>query len=83
MTEFKKEIWFPAKSAKCCGWGLPTCWQGWAVIIIFYLLMGSSAFLCLPRYPAIFVLTSVVLVILLIGVCYLKGEKARWRWGKD
>jgi hypothetical protein len=24
-----------------------------------------------------------LLTLLLIGICYLKGEKPRWRWGKD
>ncbi len=64
-------------------WGLPVCWQGWMVLALFYLLLACAGFLWMPRHPAHFVLSCVVLCGLLLAVCYLKGEKLRWRWGKD
>ena len=81
MPETNKKIWFPAKTYGW-GWGLPTCWQGWATFIIFYLLIGAAALHWMPQHPKHFVASCVVLALLLIGVCYLKGEKPRWRWGK-
>jgi hypothetical protein len=30
-----------------------------------------------------FNLATVVLAGLLVTVCWIKGEKPRWRWGKD
>ena len=81
MQPSEKKIWFPAKRTGW-GWGPPTCWQGWAVIILFYLLLAGAALLLLPRHPALFILCSFLLCIPAIAICYLKGEKPRWRSGK-
>jgi hypothetical protein len=78
----EKKIWFPAKRHGW-GWGIPTCWQGWAVIIAFYLLLGVAAVLLLPRHPARFVFSCIVLSAALVAVGCLKGEKPRWRWGNE
>ena len=78
----EKKIWFPAKRYGW-GWGPPACWQGWVVMAVWLLLMGLSAWLLSPRHPLIFQGVVGFLVIFLIAVCWWKGEKARWRWGKD
>lgn len=82
MTELKKKIWFPAKQYGW-GWGIPLCWEGWLTMSIFYILVGSAAFHWLPQHPKHFVLSCIILTLLLMAVCYLKGEEPRWRWGKD
>jgi hypothetical protein len=82
MTSHEKKIWFPAKKYGW-GWGAPACWQGWATIIIFYLLVGGAALHWMPKHPKHFVFACILLLFLLIGICYLKGEKPRWRWGKN
>jgi hypothetical protein len=33
--------------------------------------------------PVEFIIETVVLVILLIIICYIKGEKPKWQWGID
>ena len=38
-----KQYWFRAK--RCCwGWGLPSRWQGWAVLVAFVALLSLGAF---------------------------------------
>lgn len=78
----EKKIWFPAKRYGW-GWGLPCCWQGWAVFLIFYLLLGCAAFHWMPQHPKHFFLACVVLSLLLVLICWWKGEKPLWRWGKE
>jgi len=74
MEKPSQKIWFPAKR-NGWGWGFPSCWQGWAVFIIFYLLLGFAAFHWMPRHPKHFFFACMALSLLLIGICWLKGEK--------
>ena len=39
----KPQYWFPAKCYGC-GWGTPTAWQGWAVLLVFFALLTAGAF---------------------------------------
>ncbi len=76
--------WFIAKTY---GWGwVPVTWQGWAVTILYIALIvrsgrqlegatGSGANI-LP-----FTIQVLLATIVLLGICYLTGEKPRWRWG--
>jgi hypothetical protein len=82
MTEPQKKIWFEAKRYGW-GWGLATCWQGWLVYLVFVVLFAGAAFALLPKRPMKFDLAAVTLAALLIAICWWKGEKPRWRWGKD
>ena len=77
-----KEIWFPAKRYGW-GWGLPCRWQGWVVLGVWIVLMGLSAWLLLPKHYGLFQGAVWTLAGALIAVCWWKGEKPRWRWGKD
>jgi hypothetical protein len=75
--------WFPAKRYGW-GWGLPVAWQGWLVLIAFFVLVAAGVFLFPPhRAPSVFGVFVVVLSTLLTGICWLKGEPPRWRWGDD
>ncbi len=81
-----KKRWF---SAKLYGWGwTPQRWQGWLALGIYLLLIflfieqldpttASNSYLIYSYFLPIIVLTG-----LLIALCYLTGEKPRWRWGK-
>ena len=81
MQPTGKNVWFPAKKYGW-GWGLPNGWQGWLVFAAYLVLLCAGALL-LSNQPGLFSAYAAVLSIVLIVVCYLKGEKPRWRWGKD
>jgi hypothetical protein len=74
--------WFPAKRYGW-GWGFPATWQGWLVIAIYVALIGAGAAVISPSIrPVLFAAYLTVLSLLLIAVCWMKGEPPRWRWGK-
>lgn len=82
MSDDERTYWFPAKTYGW-GWGLPSKWQGWLVLVVFLLLDLVDALVVLPRYgPEVFFPVLVILVAALIGVCWATGEPPRWRWGK-
>lgn len=74
--------WFPAKRY---GWGCgpPSAWQGWVVLLVFVALQVVCCFVFAPsRSPLAFACCTALLVAVLTGICYLKGEPPKWRWGK-
>lgn len=76
-----REIWFPAKRYGW-GWGAPVCWQGWVVTVLYVVLLaGGGLLLGRPERVPWFVLYALVLSSGLVGICWLKGERPRWRWG--
>lgn len=77
----EKRIWFPAKRYGW-GWGLPCAWQGWVVLGIWILLMVAAGIFLLPVSPTDFEHAVWILALLLMAVCWWKGEKPRWHWGK-
>ena len=71
--------WFPAKRYGW-GWGLPSAWQGRVVLGVFSLLVGAGAAVLLPNFgPTAFVAYCIILCVLLVAVCWFKGEPPRWR----
>ncbi len=81
-----KKLWFRAKRF---GWGwTPITWQGW-LITLFYIMAitypalkidkqahsGSDALIGFAPYFIFF--TTILLII-----CYKKGERPHWSWGK-
>ncbi len=82
MKTKEKQIWFPAKKYGW-GWGPPCAWQGWLVLVGFVALLALSAFALLPgKHFGLWFASEAVLVVALIIICLLKGEKPRWRWGQ-
>ena len=81
MQPTGKQVWFPAKKYGW-GWGLPNCWQGWVVFTVYLGLLFGGAFL-VSKHTGLYVGYASTLSIVLIIICYLKGEKPRWRWGKE
>jgi hypothetical protein len=83
MDNKKKEYWFPAKRYGW-GWGMPSTWQGWVTLTIYMILIAACAFLLPPAEKmALFWCLTGLFTLLLIVVCWVKGEPPRWRWGKD
>lgn len=84
-----KKIWFRAKKY---GWGwTPVTWQGWLVTLGYVIILvdqitstvrydktGSNSVSDTMIYFALnFILSTVLLLI----ICYMKGERLGWRWG--
>ncbi|HWI99368.1 MAG TPA: hypothetical protein VNU96_10170 [Burkholderiales bacterium] len=79
----RETYWFPAKRYGW-GWGLPSSWQGWAVLAAFAALSAAAFFAFSPNdKPGALFACIAVLTALLIAICWLKGEPPRWRWGDD
>ncbi len=75
--------WFPAKRYGW-GWGPPSSWQGWVVLVVFVGLVIAGIFLFQPKAdPVPYIIYATVLGALFFVVCWLKGEPPRWRWGRD
>jgi hypothetical protein len=76
-----KPYWFPAKRIGW-GWGPPATWQGWVVFGAYFALLALAGVRWLPRHdPISFVVVTLVLTIVLVGIAWLKGEPPRWRDG--
>ena len=80
------KLWFKAKTYGI-GW-YPITWQGWIVTLVFVGLIILSSLLA-ERYTQktstflIAYLSSIfLLVIILIIICWKKGEPLRWHWGE-
>ena len=83
VMEERKKYWFPAKRYGW-GWGIPTAWQGWAVLagyiaVIFFL----SKYFQPDKHPLIYPIGIAFATCVLIGVCLKKGEPPAWRWGRE
>ncbi len=72
-------LWFKAKRY---GWGwTPSTWQGWIILSLFALVIGYQVAVLMKAYSLTRLIMVFVTVVLLLIICYLKGEKPRWRWG--
>lgn len=76
----KEEAWFPKKTYGW-GWGIPSRWQGWTVMLGFFVLLIAGAPL-VKRGAEIYVCYSFALGAVLVAICYWKGEEPGWSWGK-
>ena len=76
------KYWFHAKRYGW-GWGLPSAWQGWLVLVTYLLLVfGGIPLIQLWRGNALYLAYVIVLTAALITICWLTGEPPRWRWGR-
>jgi hypothetical protein len=73
-----KKLWF---KRKLYGWGwTPASWEGWMVLLIWAVLFT----VCVLKSQKHVVLSFVgiwVSVIILLYICYKKGERPCWQWG--
>jgi hypothetical protein len=74
------DYWFPAKRYGW-GWGLPTKWQGWAILVGWVAMIGAAGTRLMPHRPGLFLAVTLLLSLLLLLICFAKGEPPRWRWG--
>ncbi len=80
MTD-EPRYWFHAKRYGW-GWGPPSTWEGWLVLVAYIALMGGAALALNPaRHPGYFTGFVVAITLALVGICWWKGEPPEWRWG--
>ena len=76
--------WF---KRKLFGWGwTPVKWQGWVVILVYVICLIAAVLIASTNsvskdVPPGLILSIIVFTIILIAICYKKGEKPRWQWG--
>jgi uncharacterized membrane protein YhaH (DUF805 family) len=81
--------WFKAKTY---GWGwTPASKEGWIVTLLFLVLtvVNSTSLASVSTLSTLeaeskyqfFYAFQAFLIISLLLICYLKGEKPSWRWG--
>lgn len=82
-----KRLWFKAKTY---GWGwTPATWEGWLVVGVYVgVLAGILGRMEGGVHSGRETLTEVtlpilVITVILIAISYWKGERPRWRWGKE
>lgn len=86
METQNKKIWFKRKEY---GWGwTPSSWEGWLVLVVYALVIVREV-VSIEKVaesevppPIRLIVPVVVSTLILIGVCYWKGEKPRWQWGR-
>ena len=79
MSVNNPRYWFRAKRYGL-GWGLPLAWQGWAVLVSWILIsLLGIRFLTPGTRPARWAFTAAMVIILLL-ICYWKGEPSGRRW---
>lgn len=74
-----KKIWF---RRKLYGWGwTPVTWQGWVVILVWAIFFTFAMIMMDHEWlkNTLFIFLS---TFFLIYICYKKGEKPRWQWGR-
>ena len=78
----EKQYWFPAKRFGW-GWGLPITWQGWLILAGFIVLVTLGTVILNPATHVLaFSIYVLILTLLFVVICWIKGEPPSWRWGK-
>ncbi len=79
------KLWFRAKRY---GWGwVPCSWEGWAslavyiIAIVYEFLSADIASHSVSDTLFNFIPGVLLFTVLLIALCFAKGEKPTWRWG--
>lgn len=76
--------WF---KAKLYGWGwVPVKWQGWVAVLvyivaIFLLVLTLDENSSGKEMVFTYFLPLLFLTVILLFICYKKGEKPKWQWG--
>lgn len=85
-TQTPKKFWFRRKTY---GWGWTPCsWEGWVVVLVYVILVTVPfCFVDLRQYSGTeiifrFYLHIFILTVVLLWLCYKKGESPRWQWGR-
>jgi hypothetical protein len=82
----QKDLWF---KAKLYGWGwTPITWQGWLATLTYCVgIVTFFTYIDFNTHSASDTLIRFIVPFLFftgafIALCYAKGERPRWRWGK-
>ena len=77
----KPDFWFHAKRYGW-GWGLPARWEGWVVLLGYGALIIGGIFLLMEQSRQLYCFGYIgILTLLLLAICWWKGEAPRWQWG--
>jgi len=76
MSTNNPRYWFRAKRYGL-GWGLPLAWQGWVFFFAWMLTVPLGIRFLTPPMRWAFV---AAMVILLLVICYWKGDPTGRRW---
>ena len=75
----KQKYWFPTRR-QGWGWGAPSSWQGWLVILAYLgSLLAMHWFMSPAEGVARFLLGVGIATVLLLLVCWAKGAPPR-KW---
>jgi len=75
-----RKPWFRAKKYGW-GWGAPLTWQGWLVLGIYCALVVAGSLQFASTHDKSLIIYFWLLTLLLTAICWLTGERPRWRWG--
>jgi uncharacterized membrane protein YhaH (DUF805 family) len=82
-----RPIWFKAKQYGY-GW-YPATWQAGLILVLYLMIVVGSAFFIESAENNLdestvktFLIIDLIATAVLIVVCAMYGEKAKWRWGK-
>jgi hypothetical protein len=83
--ETNSNLWFKAKKY---GWGWTPCsWQGWTALGVYIIAILYEFFAIDMNSHSVsdtlinFIPTVIIFTIILIAICYIKGDKPEWHWG--
>ncbi len=84
MNTNNPRYWFRAKRYGL-GWGLPLAWQGWVFLLAWIVTVLVGHRLLVPYDKVLRWTFTGAMLILLLVVCYWKGEPSgrRWNSGDD
>jgi len=85
LKDNPKGYWF---KRKLYGWGwTPVRWQGWLTLLVYILILvyiskgiDSATHSASDTLYQLF-LPFFILTIVLLAICYWKGEPPAWQWG--
>ena len=86
LRDNPQNLWF---KQKLYGWGwVPVRWQGWAFLwiwialfILFFIKIDNKSHSVSDTIIGL-IIPYILMIILLFLVCYGKGEKPKWNWGR-
>jgi hypothetical protein len=81
MSANRPRYWFRAKRYGL-GWGLPLAWQGWVFFFSWLLIFSLGIRFLTPGSAPMRLAFTALMVVLLVVICFWKGEPAGRRWNR-